>query len=43
MSAFICGPDHFKALAIFAAARAHGRRNVDPRYCEMLPGTISKR
>ena len=32
MSAFICGPDHFKALAIFAASRRHGSLNVDPRY-----------
>lgn len=33
MSAFICGPDHIKALAIFAAHdnRLHGM-NVDPRY-----------
>jgi hypothetical protein len=36
MSAFICGPDHFKALAIFAASRTHGYGSaslrVDPRY-----------
>lgn len=33
MSAFICGPDHIKALAIFAAHRVPGRGpNVDPRY-----------
>ena len=32
MSAFICDPDHFKALAVFAAARNHHGRNVDPRY-----------
>jgi hypothetical protein len=32
MSAFICGPDHFKVLAIFAASRRHGSLNVDPRY-----------
>lgn len=33
MSAFICGSDHIKALAIFAAhsSRPHGM-NVDPRY-----------
>lgn len=33
MSAFICGPDHIKALAIFAAhdTRLHGM-NVDPKY-----------
>ena len=40
MSAFICGPDHFKALAIFASARAGGYGNghlrVDPRYVEGL-------
>jgi hypothetical protein len=34
MSAFICGPDHFKALAIFAAERGRHGRNVDPRYVE---------
>lgn len=41
MSAFICGPDHFKVLAIFAASRAHGSLRVDPRYlkgCEKLEG-----
>lgn len=33
MSAFICGPDHIKALAIFAAHRTPGHGpNVDPRY-----------
>jgi hypothetical protein len=39
MSAFVCGPDHFKALAIFAVSRRHGSRNVDPRDlkgCEKL-------
>ena len=35
MSAFICGPDHFKVLAIFAASQRHGSINVDPRY---IPG-----
>lgn len=41
MSAFICGPDHFKALAIFAASRSGGygnaHLNVDPRYYKRLP------
>jgi hypothetical protein len=32
MSAFICGPDHFKALCIFAVARGSFGRRVDPRY-----------
>jgi hypothetical protein len=39
MSAFVCGQDHFIALAVFAVARQHGSRNVDPRYlkgCERL-------
>lgn len=36
MSAYICGPDHFKALAVFAASRRFGREwRVDPRY---VPG-----
>ena len=38
MSAFICGPDHFKVLAIFAASRSHGSLNVDPRYIKGLVG-----
>lgn len=39
MSAFICGPDHFKALAIFAASRHRSsadQHTVDPRYIEGL-------
>lgn len=36
MSAFICGPDHFKALAMFAARRQHGSWIVDPRYIDGL-------
>lgn len=37
MSAFICGPDHFIALAVFAASRRHGRDwRVDPRYVKGL-------
>ena len=44
MSAFICGPDHFKALAIFAASRSGGygsaRTRVDPRYIEKLPEIV---
>lgn len=36
MSAFICGEDHFKVLAIFAASRQHGSLNVDPRYIKGL-------
>lgn len=42
MSAFICGPDHFIALGVFAASRGtHGDAKVDPRYikgCEQLHG-----
>lgn len=38
MSAFICGPDHFKALAIFAASRRHASLRVDPRYLPGLKG-----
>lgn len=36
MSAFICGPDHFKQLAIFAVRKARGGSMlpVDPRYLE---------
>ena len=37
MSAFICGEDHFKVLAIFAASRIHGSWRVDPRYHPRLP------
>ena len=36
MSAFICGPDHFKVLAIFAAHRSRGSWRVDPRYIKGL-------
>lgn len=38
MSAFICGPDHFKALAVFAAIvkARHISPNVDPRYVKGL-------
>ena len=36
MSAFVCSPEHFKALAIFAASRIHGRWRVDPRYIKGL-------
>jgi hypothetical protein len=37
MSAFICGDDHFIALAVFAASRSRGRDwRVDPRYVEGL-------
>ena len=37
MSAFICGQDHFKVLAIFAASRRYGREwRVDPRYIDGL-------
>ena len=34
MSAFICSPDHFKVLAVFAASRRHGSLRVDPRYID---------
>lgn len=38
MSAFICGPDHFKVLAMFAAARRprSGDWRVNPHYVEGL-------
>lgn len=36
MSAFVCGQDHFKALAIFATTRRHGSLRVDPRYVDGL-------
>lgn len=34
MSAFICGSDHFKVLAVFATRRGKYGRNVDPRYVQ---------
>lgn len=38
MSVFVCHPDHFKALAVFAASRVGGYGTaplaVDPRYVE---------
>ncbi len=41
MSAFVCAPDHFKALAVFAASRSGGygtsHFHVDPRYLRGLP------
>ena len=41
MSAFICGPDHFTALGLFASRRqghhGGGHLTVDPRYVEGLP------
>lgn len=42
MSAFICGTDHFKALALFCVARQHGSMNVDPRYVEELPANVDQ-
>ena len=37
MSAYICSPDHFIALAVFAASRRYGRDwRVDPRYVKGL-------
>lgn len=36
MSAFICGPDHFKALALFATSRGSFGVRVDPRYIKRL-------
>lgn len=32
MSAFICGSDHIKALAVFAVGRRHGSQRVAPEY-----------
>lgn len=37
MSAFVCSPEHFKALAIFATTRRNGSLRVDPRYIKSLP------
>lgn len=37
MSAFICGPDHLKVLAIFAVSTGSFGRRVDPRYIKRLP------
>ena len=49
MSAFVCGNDHFKVLAIFAASRiggyGQGHMAVDPKYikgCEGLAGKDSR-
>lgn len=39
MSAFICGPDLFKALAIFSASHGSFGTRVDPRYIDGLRGT----
>lgn len=40
MSAFVCSPEHFKALALFASRRVggygQGHVQVDPRYVEGL-------
>ncbi len=39
MSAFICGADHFKVLAVFAAnssPRGHTGSRVNPRYLKRL-------
>ena len=36
MSAFVCGPDHFIALAVFAAHKHSGSWRVDPRYVKGL-------
>lgn len=36
MSAFICGQDHFIAIAVFAANRHRSEWRVDPRYVEGL-------
>lgn len=36
MSAYICNPDHIKALAIYAANRNHTGIKVDPRYVRGL-------
>jgi hypothetical protein len=38
MSAFVCDPEHFKALARFAVRRHHGSMNVDPRYLDSKDG-----
>jgi hypothetical protein len=45
MSAYICNPDHFVALGLFASARVSkyaggGRLRVDPRYIEGLSETV---
>jgi len=36
VSAYICGPDHFVALAVFAASRKRSDWTVDPRYVRGL-------
>lgn len=41
MSAFICSPEHFVQLAVFATRRAHGSMNVDPRYLKYDGGDES--
>jgi len=41
MSAFVCGPDHFKALALFATSRGNwGYPRVDPRLVRGLVNHI---
>jgi hypothetical protein len=44
MSAFVCHPDHFKALAVFAASRVGGYGSahlaVDPQYVKGLPAAL---
>ena len=39
MSAFICGPDHLTALAVFAAGKDRYGYRVDPRYLDNVLGT----
>ncbi len=36
MSAFVCSPDHFKALALFASSRSRYGVRVDGRYVDGL-------
>jgi hypothetical protein len=38
MSAFIVSPEHIKQLALFAARKSQGSRNVDPRYLDRNKG-----
>ena len=44
MSAFVCHPDHFKALGLFASARVGGYGSahlaVDPKYVDGLPPDV---
>ena len=44
MSAYICSPEHFQALGVFAAWKYQGTFRVDPRYVDGLkhPDAVSR-